>query len=1061
MTLNCEQKKAVDKTCGPCIILAGAGTGKTFTIVEKIKNLIENTNLKPNEILALTFSNDAANSLDKKINSNRNNLNKIENNNNSSNNINIESIKNIDNQNTQNKLITTVKTFHGFCFDIIKENFNDLNLNENVQILMPNDCKIFIKKNMEIDFHLVENYYNTISKAKDFGIKIEDYEKYLDEILTKLNSIFEFDKNKIKEFVLEIDFRFKTLYLDEKIEKGEKNKIKTFLELYEKFEKYNKLLEVWKKYELKKNKENYLDLSDLNEKVLELFKKFGEEKYLSNFKYIIIDEFQDTNKIQFELLEFLAKKHKNITIVGDPNQSIYGFRGSYKESFNHFKKVFETKIDDEINLVESWRSTNKILNVAHNLILNNYENKEECFKTFNAQKIEGEKVKLNYFLNNNYEAENISNLIKAKIKSGVKPSQICILFRKHEQIRFFTKVLKKNKIKFLVKNSDSILDYYEIKIIISYLSILNNFENKSQLGDISWWNLFEEYGIEIEDLVKIGTFLKKNKIKSINDLLFSKNSLNLSNKSEIIFNSILEDIEELKKIKNSSINKIVQKIILKLNLNQNTDEIISFLKLIEEFNSKYENSLNSFIDYIETIINLNINLEVLEDKNSEKENLEIEKNSIRIQTIHSSKGLEYEIVILPTLNHWVFPTKLKGLIELIPNELRPEFKQFFEENSHLDEKKIKKELNELRSQSNLIEERRLAYVAFTRAKKELYLSYCVKNNQKEVNKSIFIEEILENDNLENIEFKSYIDENKIEEEKQNLINNNNINENKLNNKIENLELNENENKKNKLTLPFSLSPSAIIEYEECPRKYFYTRLLQIPHKNNYNNENDAGKIGNIVHEILEFGVKKEFKTEIEFLNYTNSIIKIEKLEENKNEILTMIRVFFKRNQNKFNSKSKVEFKLPYKINDFNFFGLADRIDELEDGSLEIIDYKSNKNKIESEKKIIQMGYYILATKQNLNKNISKVTLEMLKLEKPLEMFVKGNLVIGPDKRTKSFDLNELENKFLEIAKKIKMNLKTKFDFKPLNQNCKYCSYKFYCETKTINNNNNNIGNENN
>ena len=116
-----------------------------------------------------------------------------------------------------------------------------------------------------------------------------------------------------------------------------KKSIKEFIEIYDDYLKFNNFIEAWEKYSTFKKEKNYLDFSDLNYLVLQLFREYDSDKYASMFEYVFVDEFQDTNKLQFELIEFIAKHH-NITVVGDPNQSIYGFRGSYKESFEHFKK---------------------------------------------------------------------------------------------------------------------------------------------------------------------------------------------------------------------------------------------------------------------------------------------------------------------------------------------------------------------------------------------------------------------------------------------------------------------------------------------------------------------------------------------------------------------------------------------------------------------------------------------------------------------------------------------------------------------------------------------------
>ena len=273
-----------------------------------------------------------------------------------------------------------------------------------------------------------------------------------------------------------------------------------------------------------------MDYSDLNHFVLQLFRKFGADKYTDRFKYVIIDEFQDTNKIQFELIEHIAHDHKNITVVGDPNQSIYGFRGSYKESFNHFMKTYGASKNDEVNLIESHRSTNKILSVSHDLIKNNYENQEECFKTFNANNIDGDKVKLYETINMAEEARLIADLIEDRLKKGVPAKEICVLFRTHKQGDYLKEYLKSRNIVVAQAGKTNLLAKREIKTTISYLSMLNNMITRTSTGEQSWWSIFHyKNQIAMEDSFKIGRYLKENKTKSIsvkNFFIEWKNMLN-------------------------------------------------------------------------------------------------------------------------------------------------------------------------------------------------------------------------------------------------------------------------------------------------------------------------------------------------------------------------------------------------------------------------------------------------------------------------------------------------------------------------------------------------------
>ncbi|MFW6014204.1 MAG: ATP-dependent helicase, partial [Candidatus Nanoarchaeia archaeon] len=337
MPLNKQQQQAVEKTEGPCVILAGAGTGKSFTMVEKINHLVNETKqYDPEEILCLTFSNEATNSLKNKIQDR------------------LKTPKNV-----------SVHTFHGFCADVLREDGHLIKVDEGFEILLPDDAKVLMHKYLDVSPYWCNRYITTIQSAKDFGITLNDIKEYYEKAREKVLSLTKGDD--IEAFEKEQRARLQTLHLkpngtkeERKEIRDEKKQIKEFLQAYDEYVKFNGFIEAWEGYNKLKQEMNYLDFSDLNLLALQLFRQFGAQKYTESFKYLVVDEFQDTNKLQFELIEHIASHH-NITVVGDPNQAIYGFRGAYKESFENFKAVFNINKDDVIFLDKSYRSKNKIL----------------------------------------------------------------------------------------------------------------------------------------------------------------------------------------------------------------------------------------------------------------------------------------------------------------------------------------------------------------------------------------------------------------------------------------------------------------------------------------------------------------------------------------------------------------------------------------------------------------------------------------------------------------------------------------------------------------------------
>lgn len=300
--LKPRQLDAVKKVSGPQLILAGAGTGKTTTITARIAYMVEKEGIDPDHILALTFSREAARNMREKV----------------------------------EKLLAGkevyVKTFHSFCSELIRENAEKCNVPRDFKIFEEMDTAIFIHRELEVDARNAALYANTISKAKDLNISIEEFRKYIEDLK---KDVLELEKDEAKwaERYREFKFRFNTLHLktsaggDRKTAQAEKKSYSGFIDIYEEYLKYSNFIQAWETYEEKKSAVGALDYGDLNRIALTYLDMYGTEELNERFRYIIIDEFQDTNYVQFELIRKLTEKEKNITVVADPNQTIYAFRG--------------------------------------------------------------------------------------------------------------------------------------------------------------------------------------------------------------------------------------------------------------------------------------------------------------------------------------------------------------------------------------------------------------------------------------------------------------------------------------------------------------------------------------------------------------------------------------------------------------------------------------------------------------------------------------------------------------------------------------------------------------
>ncbi|MBU0976963.1 MAG: ATP-dependent helicase, partial [Nanoarchaeota archaeon] len=436
---------ALTKTSGPCIVLAGAGTGKTRLMVEKVKHLIENKICLPEKIACITFSNEAANNLASRIRA---------------------ALPNLETE-------PLVKTFHSFSAHLLKEHLPKEK--QNFQTLTPDDAKILLHTNLRVPPINCHRYIDTIGKAKDLGITIQALQNYLKE---------KTHHKPIPELKEELETVQTEMLLEQNKEKKKKlaNEVIRIREIID----LTKFITIFEAYEKIKDQKNMLDYSDLNNKSVELLKSNPEIS--KEFDYIIVDEFQDTNRVQLDFLELIAS-HKNITVVGDMNQSIYRFRGAYEANLDHFKRVFDITPQDIFTLEKSYRSPNKVLQVAHQLIKNNYTSEDECLFVQNAFNHHGENIKVVETKNGREEARKVVEIMKEKISKDKPLEEICIMARTHQQLAVIRKALTESNIPFHSVGQESLLKQNSIKKITAYLTVVNNLVKKNNLGWSAWWGL--------------------------------------------------------------------------------------------------------------------------------------------------------------------------------------------------------------------------------------------------------------------------------------------------------------------------------------------------------------------------------------------------------------------------------------------------------------------------------------------------------------------------------------------------------------------------------------------
>lgn len=992
-------------TKGPCVILAGAGTGKTYTIVEKVKYFIENSTYSPQRIVCITFSNEAANNLS----------------------IRVEKAIGI----TKEKPI--IRTFHGFSADLLRLYGGKIGISKEFKILDPEQAMILIHRNLRVPALNCRRYIETIGTAKDLGISIEEFKNYLEKELQKTTHA------DIQQKLEDLQFEFQTLHL--------KSSDKKKTELLKEIKKLKRILDIkkfanaWNAYEKIKQKGNYQDYSDLNKNALLLLEKAPE--VASNYDYFIIDEFQDTNKVQ---LDFLIKisSHKNITIVGDMNQSIYRFRGAYRENLAIFKSAFNVKDNEIFNLDKSYRSSNKILRTAHKLILNNYSDKEECFFVDNVHNREGMQLEVYELVNAKEEARKVVEIVKEEI-AKTPLEEICVLFRAHQYGRIIKRALEQEGIAYSSVSKASLFRQKSIKITIGYLNIVNKMKKKLAGGEHEWWDLAYQSELSNEDLVKIGRAIKefsnKNKNnsesieneKTLSEYLINAPELRLSERGKIIFKSITEKVRMILEHADGKISEFIQEVYRVSGLinEQKTKEekeamlnMNKFYEIAKQHEELYDSELGNFLFYLKILNELGIEIEAAS----------LEEAGVRLMSCHATKGLEYKVVIITNMAQGRFPIERYFGNSLIPTELMPEIKPYIAKMSEYEKERFVKEYE---SHHQLLEERRLAYVSFTRTKERLVLTYAKEYAEKKAFASQFLDEI---EFMKNKELNFISDNEKKFVEKESKIAPANFYtaisspENEIDKIAENREIKKEHGK---------FSPSALNLFDECQKQFEYKYVLNMPERKTISWE--AMRLGSFVHSVLDEGVSSQFKKIDDFLILTREMALGEEWQGIElQEAETLIKVFFERNKNKYNEKSMTEQYLSIVLDGMEFIGYADRIDFTENNEAEIIDYKTGKSSIPPRNREWQLGFYALAAKQIYGK-VKRVTLDMLKQEKPFEFEIdeKGNAICRSSEWLKPFNIYEVEEQLIKTAKRIQEAYKQGFKPCPIEKNCDFCNEYVY------------------
>ncbi|WIF94062.1 DNA helicase PcrA [Caminicella sporogenes] len=447
--------------------------------------------------------------------------------------------------------------------------------------------------------------------------------------------------------------------------------------------KLRPICDLYSLYQKKLKSNNAMDFDDLIMKTIELFETASDalKYYQRKFEYIMVDEYQDTNRAQYKLINMLSKVHRNLCVVGDEDQSIYRFRGADIRNILDFEKDFpDAKV---IKLEQNYRCTKIILEAANNVIKENVERKYKKLWTNNE---EGQKIKYYKAQTENDEASFIANEINKKVKSGDRNySDFAVLYRTNAQSRVIEDAFMKNNIPYKIIGGLKFYDRKEIKDIIAYLRVIQN-----PLDDISLLRIINvpKRGIGNRTIEKIREMANQQGEKLFSAILDAAESGMFSKRVTAGLNSFLNIIIKYKENKEQyTVTEIIKNILnetgyIKELEDENSIEARTRIENLQEFLSvamEFENnsetkSLSEFLEGISLM--------------SDIDNLEDEQNVVVLMTLHSAKGLEFPIVFMTGMEEGIFPSS----------------------RSIMDDREIE-------------EERRLCYVGITRAKEELYLTH--------------------------------------------------------------------------------------------------------------------------------------------------------------------------------------------------------------------------------------------------------------------------------------------------------------------------------------------------